>query len=307
MGENMAYTKNVSLKKQLDISGILFKILLLAPAFVLLVLFLYYPIIETFRLSFMKADTLGNETFIGLRNFERLLTNDDFIAGLIHVFQWAFWSVVLQIPAAFIISFICITYKTKVINGLRGVFYLSNVIPPVIVTMLGIFLLGPNYGAIKTFAHAVGWTWISNIDFLGNPKIAFWSLFALASWTYMGFGIVYLMANIDQIPAELFEAALIDGANKWQYARHIVIPQIKYALSVQALLATIGSLKLFDLPWLLLLGGPGNATTTLGIELYKEGFINSQYGKGAAIGVVIFLLSLIFSIIQFYFQKDQKN
>ena len=130
---------------------------------------------------------------------------------------------------------------------------------------------------------------------------------ALATWAYLGFGIVYLMANIEQIPAELQEAAMIDGANRWQYARYVVIPQISYALRVQAILCTVGSLKLFDLPYMVTAGGPVNATVTLGITLYREGFLNWQYGKAAAIGVVIFLLSLVFTVIQFSLQRETQN
>jgi ABC-type sugar transport system permease subunit len=115
------------------------------------------------------------------------------------------------------------------------------------------------------------------------------------------------MANIEQIPVELSEAAEIDGANKWQYARYIVIPQISYALSIQAILCTVGSLKLFELPFIITAGGPANSTVTLGITLYREGFLNWQYGKGAAIGVVIFMISLIFTIIQFSVQRNSQD
>jgi raffinose/stachyose/melibiose transport system permease protein len=303
----MSTAQSTSPKKRLDWQEIVFKSAFLLPALLALGIFMIYPIAETFRISMMRASGLGEETYIGFLNYIRLFVNEEFLLGLLHVIQWAFWSVVIQIPLVFVIAFACTHYKTRVVKGLRSVYYLGNVLPSAVTAMLGIFIYQPNSGVIVTFARAVGWKWLERIDFLGNPDLAFWSLFALATWAYMGFGIIYLMANIEQIPVELREAAVIDGANKWQYARYIVIPQISYALSIQAILATVGSLKLFDLPYLVTVGGPANSTVTLGITLYREGFLNWQYGKGAAIGVVIFLLSLIFTIIQFSMQRDKNK
>jgi raffinose/stachyose/melibiose transport system permease protein len=300
-------TQNFSTKKRIEWSEVAFKTIFLLPAFIALGVFMFFPIAETFRISLMRASGLGEEVYIGFLNYIRLFSNEEFLAGLFHVIQWAFWSVVIQIPLAFLIAFSCTNYKTPVIKSLRSVYYLSNVLPAPVTAMLGIFLYQPNSGVIVTFSRLIGWKWLERIDFLGNPHIAFWSLFALATWAYMGFGIIYLMANIEQIPVELSEAAVIDGANKWQYARYIVIPQISYALRIQAILCTVGSLKLFDLPYIITAGGPANSTVTLGITLYREGFLNWQYGKGAAIGVVIFLISLIFTVIQFSMQRDNQN
>ncbi len=302
----MATTQS-AFKRSFDWSQLLFKTICLLPAFLIMGIFMFYPIIETFRISMMRATGLGAENFIGFQNYIKLFTNEDFLAGLLHVFQWAFWSVVIQIPLAFFIAFACTNFRTRMVKGVRSIYYLSNVLPSAITAMLGIFVFQPNSGVIVTFAKTLGWKWLENIDFLGNPAIAFWSLFSLATWAYIGFGIIYMMANIEQIPGELREAAVIDGANKWQYARYIVIPQISFALRIQAILCIVGSLKLFDLPWMVTSGGPANATVTLGILLYQEGFLNWQYGKGAAIGVIIFLLSLVFTIIQFALQRENQN
>lgn len=291
-------------KRRFDWSEAAFKTVCLLPALIMLAVFMFYPIGDTFRVSLMRSTGLGPETYIGLRNYQRLMSDTEFLTGLRNAFKWAFWSVTIQIPLAFFIAFTCTNFRTPLTNRLRSVYYLSNVLPSAITAMLGIFVFSPVSGVIVTLARALGWKWLEAIDFLGNPRLAFWSLFALATWAYMGFGIIYLMANIEQIPPELREASTIDGANQWQYARYVVIPQISYALRIQAILATVGSMKLFDLPYMVTSGGPGVSTVTLGITLYREAFNNWQYGKGAAIGVVIFLLSLVFTIIQFYLQRE---
>ncbi len=290
-------------KKKPDWRGLAFQACLLLPAAAFLVVFMYYPIEETFRLSLMRASGLGDTVYIGLQNYARLFANEEFQQGLIHVFAWAFWSVVIQIPLAFFIAYTLTVFRNKVTGNLRAIYYLASIIPSAIVAMLGRFVFSPSNGVINSLATQLHWTWLGKIDFLGDPNLAFWSVFTVATWAYTGFYIVYLMANIEQISVDIYEAAILDGATRWQYARFIVIPMISYPLRICAILCTVGSLKLFDLPWLLTFGGPGYATNTLGITLYKHGFINGMYGKASAVGVIIFLLSLIFTVVQFSLQR----
>ncbi len=174
----MEITRNPAPTKSFNWSEFTFKLVLLIPAFLMLGLFMYYPIVETFRISLLRTSGLGGETFIGLQNYQRLFGNDEFLAGLIHVFQWAFWSVVIQIPLAFFIAFACTNYKTRLTGRLRGIYYLSNVLPSAVTAMLGVFVFSPNSGVIVTLARTIGWKWLENLDFLGDPSLAFWSLFA---------------------------------------------------------------------------------------------------------------------------------
>jgi ABC-type sugar transport system permease subunit len=277
----------------------IFIFLCLLPAFVFLAIFLYYPIEETFRIAMTKSSGMGPETYIGLDNYAKLFTNDEFLAGLGHVFSWAFWSVLIQLPLAFAIAFSLTYYANRLTGPLRAIFYLSNVLPSAITAMLGKFICATKFGIVSSLANALGWKWLGSTDFLGNPNLAFWSVFAIATWAYTGFPIIYLMARIEQIPSEVREAAELDGATGWRYAWSIVLPDLGYPLRILAVLSTVGSLKLFDLPNMMTTGGPGNATVTLGITLYRHGFINWNYGKAAAIGVVIFALSLFFTIAEF--------
>jgi len=276
-----------------------FVFLSLLPAFLFLIVFMYFPIEETFRISMTKSQGLGAEPFVGLDNYFKLFQDPEFQAGLVHVFSWAFWSIVIQLPLAFIIAFSLTFYSNKLTGPLRSIYYLSNVLPSAITAMLGKFILTPQTGIIASFANTVKWTWLQNIDFLGDPNLAFWSLFAIATWAYTGFPIIFLMSRIEQIPKEVREAAEIDGATGWRYAFSIVLPDLNYPMRILAVLMTVGSLKLFDLPQMITSGGPGFATMTLGVTLYRQGFVNWNYGLAAAIGVVIFLLSLVFSIAQF--------
>ncbi|MBO2521791.1 MAG: hypothetical protein CW345_08315 [Firmicutes bacterium] len=288
-----------------DWRGIVFQAVMLLPAIAFLAIFMYYPIEETFRLSLMRSTGLGDEVYVGFQNYARLFRDAEFRAGFVNVLLWAFWSVVIQIPYSFFVAYALCLYRNHFTRPLRAIFFLANVLPSAITAMLGQFVFAPRYGVIATLAQRFKWTWLQRIDFLGDPDLAFWSIFALATWAYTGFGIVYLMANIEQIPRDIEEAAKLDGANRWQYAWHVVLPMVAYPIRILAILSIVGSLKLFDLPYLMTRGGPGYATTTLGIILYQQGFVNWQYGRAAAIGVVIFLLSLVFTVALFSMQRRE--
>jgi ABC-type sugar transport system permease subunit len=284
-----------------------FIFLFLLPAFLFLIVFMYYPIEETVRLSFTKTQGLGASVPAGLENYQKLFASDEFLQGLFHVFLWAFWSIIIQIPLAFLVAFSLTYYGNKLTGPLRSIFYLSNVLPSAITAMLGKFIFAPRYGIIASLSTALGLKTLGSVDFLGDPRLAFWSLFAIATWAYTGFPIIYLMARIEQIPTEIREAAELDGASSWRYARSIVLPDLSFPIRILMVLCTVGSIKLFDLPKMMTSGGPGYSTVTLGITLYNQGFVNWNYGSASAIGVVIFILSLIFTVIQFTFGTKQEK
>lgn len=294
-------------KRKNDNERKLFIFLMLLPAVLFLLAFLYYPIEETFRLSLMKSTGMDKPTFYGLGNYIKLFHDAEFHAGLIHVFQWAFLSVLIQIPIAFFIAYSVVYYKNRLTRRLRSVYYLANVLPTAIVSMLGMFIFSSATGVITTLAQKLGFQSIADIDWLGNQYLAFWTVFIVATWTYTGFPIIYLMARIEQIPNDIKEAAQLDGVTGWTYARYIVIPMCSYQIRILAILATIGSLKLFDIVQMTTKGGPGNATKTLATILYNQGFWNWKYGEAAAVGVVILILSLIFTVLQFSIKIGKKN
>jgi raffinose/stachyose/melibiose transport system permease protein len=294
-------------KKKRDWERIVFMTLFLTPAVGLLLFYMYYPIEETFRLSFTNSKAIGAVDYIGLENYRRLFSDAEYRQGLINVLKWAIASVCIQIPLAFFVAYSLVVFANRINRGLRAIYYLANVLPSAITAMLGQFIFAPGFGVMNSLADALGWQWLADIDFLGNVNIAFWSIFAVATWAYVGFGTIYMMANIEQIPMEIREAAYLDGANRWQYAWRIVIPMVSLPLRILAILATVGSMKIFELPWLMTTGGPGYTTTTLGIVLYKKGFQQFLYGRASAVGVTIFLLSLVFTIVQFSTQVRERR
>jgi raffinose/stachyose/melibiose transport system permease protein len=290
-------------RRRTDWGRIAFILLMLLPAFAALGVFMYYPIEETFRLSLNRASGLGDKEYVGLANYRQLFTNEEFRAGFINVLLWAFWSVVVQIPLAFFVAFSLTNYQNGVTRPLRAIYYMANILPSAITAMIGSLVFGNTNGVISSLARNLNIGWLMKVDFLGDMRLAFPTVFIVATWMYSGFYIVYLMARIEQIPTEIREAARLDGADGWLYARTIVLPMVAYPLRIIAVLCIVGSMKVFDLPFLMTRGGPANATKTLGIILYNRGFRDAQYGLASAVGVVIFVLSLVFTILQFSLQR----
>jgi ABC-type sugar transport system permease subunit len=139
-------------RKSRDPRRTIFIALMLLPALAALALYMFYPIVETFRLSFMKSAGLGEATFNGLENYKFLFGNGEFRQGLLHVFQWAIVSVLIQLPLAFFVAYSLIIYKNRVTKSLRAIYYLANIMPSAITAMLGIFIFSNTNGVLPTLA-----------------------------------------------------------------------------------------------------------------------------------------------------------
>ena len=160
-------------RKQLDWHSIVFQAILLLPAVAFLAVFLFYPIVETFRTSMMRTSALGSADYIGFQNYTRLFADEEFQTGFRNVLAWAFWSVVIQIPLAFYIAFTLTTYKDKLSGVLRAVYYLASVMPSAITAMLGKFIFAPKFGVISSLADRLNWKWLASIISWAIPILCF--------------------------------------------------------------------------------------------------------------------------------------
>jgi len=132
---------------------------------------------------------------------------------------------------------------------------------------------------------------------LASTSLVLYSVFVVATWKYIGFGIVLLLAGLQGIPPELREAAAIDGASPWQITRRIMLPLLGPTIRIWIFLAVIGSLQLFDIVWIMTLGGPANASQTMLTYLYFNGAERTQFGYGATVSVVLFIISFVFALV----------
>jgi len=183
--------------------------------------------------------------------------------------------------------------KAKGIPGLgfvRTIFLLPMMIAPLVIGLIFTYVLNPNLGIINYFLHNLG---IGTISWFGDPNIALYAVIAINVWQWTPFMMVLTIAGLNSIPDELAEAAELEGANWWQKFIRLELPFIYQVVAIGIFIRVMENLKMFDLVYATTNGGPGNATEVLSLLAYRQSFLYYQTGYGAAVGILILILSLI--------------
>lgn len=272
-------------------------ILFLLPAIILFGLFIIYPIFRSAYFSTFNWNGLGPATnFIGLDNFKRILTDTIFHKAVINNFIIAGLSLVVQLPLSLGIA-IMVGRDFPGRGLFRTIFFLPYVLSEVITAIiwLGLFNPNPDRGFINSLLVLI--PGVKAIPFLGDPNIVLLSIFIVLSWKYFGLHMLLYMAGLQNIPHEIEEAALIDGANRWKLLTHITIPLLGSTIRTTAYLSVLGSLQQFTLVWVMTKGGPVNASEFMATYMYRYGFVRFWLGYGSAVAIVMLVIALIFSLI----------
>ncbi len=272
-------------------------ILFLLPAIILFLIFVIYPIFRSLYFSMYDWNGLGPATdFIGLDNFKRILTDKIFQKAVINNFLIAFLSLIVQLPISLAIAII--VGRDFPGRGLfRTIFFLPYVLSEVITAIiwLGMFNPNPDRGLINAILVLI--PGVDPVAFLGDPKLVLVAIFIVLSWKYFGLHMLLFMAGLQNIPHEIEEAALIDGANQWQMLSHVTIPLLGGTLRTCAYLSILGSLTQFTLVWIMTKGGPVNASEVMATYMYRYGFVRFWLGYGSAVAIVMLVIALIISLI----------
>lgn len=268
-------------------------------AFLALPLALYlvavvYPALATLRLSFFRWDGLSPEVFVGLQNYIALFTTDKvFLLAARNTLVW----IVLFVPVSVGIGLLLATFLNQRIPGrtvLRVLFYLPFVLSSVAAGLIWKWMFYPQVGLLDTLSQAVGIT--EPPGWLSDPNIALLSVVAAAIWQATGSAMVILLAGLQTIPEELYEAGRTSGATERQLFRLVTVPLLRESLVVAFSLALIGSLNVFDIVYTMTQGGPANSTQVLGTWMYFSTFQFGEYGAGAAIAWVLVIVVAIIAV-----------
>lgn len=272
--------------------------LMSAPAIVLFVGFVILPIIFGAYYGFFKWQGFGspavNGRFVGFGNYVTALKDPAFRQAMLHTFAVAVGSLVIQAPLAILFALL-LNQKFKGRGLIRTLIFVPYVISEVIVGT-GWSLLLQKKGAINEVLAGVG---LAAPDWLADPKIAMWTLLALITWKYIGFAIILMLAGMQSIPEELYEAAKVDGAGFWQMQWSITLPLLAPTVRIWAFLSIIGSLQLFDLVYIIW-GRYVSSTagvSTMATYMVREGRDAGNYGYGSAVALIIFLISLAVALL----------
>jgi raffinose/stachyose/melibiose transport system permease protein len=281
--------------------------LFIGPAFILYAAFAIAPIVLAFYYSLYNWDGITPLThYIGLTNFRRAFHDPVFLESIRHNLYIVLLTVFIQIPVALGIASL-LNAKLRARALLRTIFFAPYVLSEVITAVIWQLILQPDALADKVL-KSVGLGGLVQ-GWLSDPQIALWTIFVVATWKYIGFGIILLLAGLQGVPVELTEAAEVDGASRWAVFRHIKLPLIGPTLRILAFLSIIGSLQLFDLVYILTGGGPINSTSTMVTYLTDHGFHRFQFGYGSAIATILFLISFVFSLAyqRFVLRRDTEG
>ena len=268
----------------------------LAPSLLLAIGFLIVPMIMAFVYSGAKIATLsGKVTWIGFANYGKMFADATFYRALLNTALF----IVLTVPLSMAIGLALAVLMNSVLPGrrvVRTIIYLPLVISGVAVGLIGTFLFNDTIGVFNGLATSLG---LPNVGWQSSGVPAFLSLVLITLWIRVGFTMIIYLAGLQAVPQELYEASEVEGASGWQRFRHITFPLLGPSTFFLLVMNVIYSFQVFDTVFVLTNGGPGSATEVLGTYAYKTAFGAARdQGYGAAIGVVIFFLTLVFTVVQ---------
>jgi multiple sugar transport system permease protein len=277
--------------------------LFLAPAIAVLLALSIYPLIYSIAIS-LQQETAGVATW-GLGNFTRLLSDNFFLTALAHTFVYA----VSALTCEFLLGLGLALLLNKQMRG-RGVFRASLLIPmmlpAVVVGVIWRLMLNPNFGAINETLKQLGIN-TASLTWTASPKLAMLSVIAVDVWQWTPFVFLVLLAGLQAIPQEPYEAALIDGSSRWQTFWHVTLPLLKPSILIVLLLRTMDLLRVFDQIFILTEGGPGFATETISLYIYRTAFRFFDFGYAAAMSFVLLALTNVISAIYIRLIQPEQN
>lgn len=268
---------------------------LVLPSVIVYVLFVLLPMGRAVWFSLYSWNGLGPmDDFVGLDNFRRILTDNVFRMALSHNFQIIILSLAIQLPIALGVALL-IRDNIPGRAMFRTIFFLPYVLSEVITGLVWVFIFRPQNGLMNIWLGAI----IPGYQpqaVLADTNLVMYAIFAVITWKFFGFHMILYIAGLQGIPAELEDAARVDGASPLRVLRDITLPLLGPTVRISVFFSVLGSLQFFDLMWIMTKGGPVNSSDTMATYMYQFGFIRFQLGYGAAVSLVIFAICFVFSI-----------
>ena len=260
------------------------------PAIVLVTMMMYIPFIMSGYYSLTKWNGIAKDAeFIGLDNFVTIFSKSkEFSNALIFTGKYTLLFIIFSNVLALFLA-VCLTKKFKMANVLRGVFFIPYIMSMTIVGCIWKFIFTQGFARL---ADITGWG-IWDMSWLGDPKLAFYSVVLVGVWQSLGFYIVLYIAGLQAVPADVLEAATVDGATGRQRFFKVTLPLLGPSMTTCIFMSLTNGLKVFDIILALTKGGPGASTYSVTLQIYKEAFQNNHYGLGSAESIIYFLVVLV--------------
>ncbi|HWT02005.1 MAG TPA: sugar ABC transporter permease [Pyrinomonadaceae bacterium] len=277
--------------------------LLIAPTVAVLVALSIYPLVYAVKVS-LQSDS-GDGARWTLQHFARLLSDDFFRSALAHTLVYA----AIALTVEFLLGLGLAVLLNREMRGrsfFRAALLVPMMLPPVVVGVVWRLMLNSSFGVINGTLQSVGVN-TEQLTWTGTPKLAFASVILVDIWQWTPFIFLILLAGLQAIPEEPYEAALIDGSSPWQTFRHVTLPLLKPAILIALLLRTMDLLRVFDQIWILTQGAPGGATETASLYIYLTAFRFGDFGYAAAMSFVLLLLTNVVSVLYIRLLQRQEE
>lgn len=299
MADNSIVRVNENLKKERrrrDIGTGVSIFLFLLPALLLFVGILIAPIVVSVYRSMYDWNGFSEGTFIGLSNYKELFTNGSikFRVSLKNALILAFFSVFVQLPFSLFLALL-LGRKVKAERSFLSIYFMPVLISTVVIGQLWLKIYNPDYGLLNRFLDFIHLGQFKHV-WVGEVETALGSIIVPTIWQYIGYHMLLMYAGVKGVSVDLREAAMLDGATKWQVDRYVVIPIIKPIIRVSVIFAVTGSLKSYDLVRILTEGGPFQTTEVPSTLLENMLFLRNRYGMGSTISVMLIVLCFAFAL-----------
>ncbi|NBI05893.1 carbohydrate ABC transporter permease [Senegalia massiliensis] len=274
----------------------------LIPVILVFSIFMLYPIGKSFWLSFYEFQG-GEYNFIGFSNYINLMKDDVFIQSLLNTLIYLIFQVPVMVFLSLLLAYLLDQAYIKFKPMFRVSIFLPAVTSLVAYSLVFKLLLNNEYGLINYLLNVVG---LDGVNWLNGPISSKIAIMISITWRWTGYNMIIMLAGLQRISPDIYEASDIDGANKIQKFFHVTLPLMKPIILFAAITSTIGTLQLFDEPYILTDGGPDGATMTVAQYLYNNGFRYIKFGYAAAISYVLVIIIAILSYIQFKVGGDEE-
>ncbi len=270
--------------------------LYLLPAMFFFAAFLFYPFLKTIQLSFAMTTPLGQvASFVGLGNYISIFTSKSFLNSLFVTLKYSVMTVVFSITIGFVLAIVS-NEDIKGKNIFRTIYALPMAISAAAASVVFMFIFHSSLGILnKVLGTHIGW--------LTDPKYALTAVTIVTVWMNIGLNFIFLTAALQSVPADLYESAAIEGAGFFDKHRHITIPCISPTLFFLLIINVINAVQAYAQVKMMTQGGPSGSTDVIVYEIYQEAFMNSRFGLACAESIVLFIILMLLTLVQFRLEK----
>ena len=273
------------------------------PNFLGFFIFTLIPVVCSFGLAFMKWDAFNAPEFVGLKNFQKLVTDDTFQISLINTLKYTIAVVPVTMAISLLLA-VLLNRKMRGVKFFRTAFFFPYITSLVAIATVWSMMFNPTMGPINTLLKTI----ISSPPmWLASSDWALWVIAMVSVWRDMGYYMILYLAGLQGIPKELYEASEMDGASKWKQVTNITLPSLRPTTFLVSVMLIIKCFQIFDLVQIMTEGGPGRSTMVLVYQIYTEGFVKYNFGYASAISMVLFVIVLGITILQFYWNNRQNK